>query len=222
MSRRLLVGCVLVRYSLWLSAPTKPLAHIAWAMLSLRCNRLVNRWPNKRSKIWMLPAGPKLFQSMPLEATPRQRFLLSSKTCDINRKASSEVNPARAASRYSYIFAVWKSMSLTIPAESKALPADVGGNCHTDGSRTNAQSSRALCKGPGLCGLFKLHLSWFVRQGCLPISLTGTFKKAKGRSKVRKPVASSSGGVHVRHRLELCINSNSRNQIIFALSSMHC
>ena len=47
-----------------------------------------------------------------------------------------------------------------------------------------------------------------LHEEALPISLTGTFKKAKGRSKVRKPVASSSGGVHVKHKLELCINSS--------------
>ena len=37
---------------------------------------------------------------------------------------------------------------------------------------------------------------------------------AKGRNRVRNPTASSSGGVHVRHKLELCIKGdNSCHQL---------
>ena len=41
----------------------------------------------------------------------------------------------------------------------------------------------------------------------LPISLTGTLRIARGRRRVRSATASSSAGVHVRHRLALCITS---------------
>lgn len=48
-------------------------------------------------------------------------------------------------------------------------------------------------------------ISVINRQAASPISLTGTLKIAKGRSRVRNATASSSAGVQVKHRLALCI-----------------
>lgn len=67
-------------------------------------------------------------------------------------------------------------------------------------------------------------ISVIHRQAASPISLTGTLRTAKGRSRVRNATASSSAGVQVKHRLALCIAilaSIMVQHLCMARSSMH-
>lgn len=65
-------------------------------MLSLRCIKLENKRPPSLSKICIPPAGPRLFQLIPLAAVPKLKFLASSKTRDMKRRDSSRVSPANS------------------------------------------------------------------------------------------------------------------------------